>query len=92
MPPSELPDAAVPNARTYLVWSLGATVLCFLPMGLVALYFGLRVSRAVASGATEDAARLSRAARRWLIATVVVGVAIYAVIVIVFALLGAFSQ
>jgi len=89
---SELPQPArEPIARTYLVWSLAATVLCFLPVGLVALYFGLRVNQANAEGRSEDAARSSIVARRWLVATAIVGVLIYALVAIVLAVLGAFS-
>jgi len=66
-------------------------VLCFLPLGLVAVYYGLRVNSAVAGGRTADALRASRAGRRWLIATIVVGALLYLVLGSVFALLGAFS-
>lgn len=87
-PPLPAPESI---ARTYLVWSLAATVLCFLPVGLVAVYFGLRVNRANAEGRTQDANRSSRVARRWLVATAVIGIAIYALVASVLALLGAFS-
>ena len=71
---SELPQPAPePLARTYLVWSLVATVLCFLPVGLVALYFGFRANQANVEGRGDDAARASIVARRWLVATAIVG-------------------
>lgn len=93
---SELPESvagsAAPIARTYLPWALAATVLCFLPLGLVALYYGLRVNAAVGDGRLDVAVRCSRIARRWLIATVVIGVLIYLLLAAVFALLGAFSN
>ena len=93
---SELPESvagsAVPIARSYLSWALVATVLCFLPLGLVSLYYGLRVNRAIGEGRLDDAGRCSRIARRWLIATVVMGVLIYLLLATVFALLGAFSR
>lgn len=75
----------------YLGWGLAATVLCFLPMGLVALYFGLRTNRAMAEGRVEDAQRDSRRARGWLVATAVVGLLVWASLVLVVLLLGAFS-
>jgi hypothetical protein len=84
-------DSAAPIARSYLAWALAATVLCFLPLGLIALFFGMRVNTAVAEGRPDDAARASRAARRWLVATVVVGLLIYLLLGVTFALLGAFS-
>lgn len=89
--PEPPPEPSTPTVRTYLSWALVATVLCFLPLGLVALYFGLRVNGAIAGGRRDDAARYSRIARRWLVATVLVGALIYAIVVIVFALLGAYS-
>ena len=89
-PPAE--SAAAPGApRAYLGWGLAATVLCFLPLGLITLYYGFRTSRAFAEGRTADAARSSRVTRRWLVATIVVGVLVYLIIAAVLALLGAFS-
>lgn len=89
---SEPENPPAPPIRTYLGWALAATVLCFLPLGLVSLYFGLRASQAVAEGRTEDAARKSRVARRWLIAAIAVGLLVYLVFAIAFAALGAFSS
>ncbi len=77
--------------RTYLGWAVAATVLCFLPLGLVALFFGLRTSSAVADGRLDDAVRSSRRARRWIVATVIVGGLTYLAIVGSLLLLGAFS-
>ncbi len=93
MPQTESPDdAALPIARTYLAWSLVATVLCFLPVGLVALYFGFRVHQANVDGRSEDAERSSIVARRWLVVTAIVGGLIYALVALVLAVLGAFSK
>ena len=78
--------------RAYLGWGLAATVLCFLPLGLVALYYGFRTNRAVLEGRLADAARESRVTRRWLVATIVVGILIYLVIAAALVLLGAFSS
>ena len=90
---SDPDDSARPVAppRTYLGWGIAATVLCFLPLGLVALYEGIGVDRAIADGQPELAARRSRRARRWLVATIVVGVVIWLVIGVAMAMLGAFS-
>ncbi len=86
------PDPAEPAPRTYLVWALAATVLCFLPLGLVALYYGLRVNRAVAEGRLADARHDSVIARGWLWATIVIGLLVWAFLAAAFALLGAFSD
>ena len=83
-------DSVAP--RTYLGWSLAATVLCFLPVGVVALVYGIRTGNAAAAGRSEDAARLSRSARRWLVATVVVGLALWLGLAGAVLLLGSFSS
>lgn len=80
------------GAKTYLGWSVLATVLCFLPLGLVAIYYGLRTSSALAHGDSDAAGHGSRVAKGWLIATLVVGLLIYLFLGAVFVLLGAFSE
>ncbi len=89
-PPAESSTGARPP-RAYLGWSLVATIACFLPLGLIALYYGFRTNRAIVEGRPDDAIRDSRVTRRWLLATAIVGVAVYLVIAAVFVLLGAFS-
>ena len=89
-PPAES-SVDVHPPRAYLGWSLAATVLCFVPAGLVALFYGFRTNRALSEGRFEDAVGLSRAARRWIIATVVIGILVYLFLVAVIVLMGAFS-
>ena len=90
-PPAEVPAAERPP-RAYLGWSLAATVACFLPLGLVAVYYGLRTNSAVLDGRPAEASRDSRRARRWLVATVLVGLLVYLILVGAFVMLGAFSS
>ena len=66
-------------------------MLCFLPLGLIALYYGFRTNRAMLDGRDEDARRSSRTTRRWLIATTVVGLLSWLLIGAAVLLLGAFS-
>jgi Interferon-induced transmembrane protein len=77
--------------RAYLGWGLAATVLCFLPLGLVTLYYGFRANRAIVDGRVEDAIHESHVTRGWLFATIVVGVLLYGFLAVVIGLLGAFS-
>jgi hypothetical protein len=89
-PPAEASPATRP--RSYLAWSVIAAIACFLPLGLVAVLYGIRTDRAVLDGRPVDAARLSRRARGWLIATVLLGVLVYAVLTAALVMLGAFSS
>jgi hypothetical protein len=75
--------------RSYLGWSIAAAVLCFLPTGVVAIWFGFQVNTSVQTGEDERAARASVLARRWLIVTVVLGILAWLVIAVVLGLLGA---
>lgn len=85
-------DPAEPAPRTYLAWALAATMLCFLPLGLVAVYYGLRVNRAVGEGRLADARHDSVIARGWLWAAIVIGLLVWTFLAVAFALLGAFSD
>ena len=77
---------------TYLGRAIAATAFCFLPFGLVAVYLGWRSAKATGNGDRVRAERSSKAARRWLIASVVFGVLIDLVIVASLGLLGAFPS
>lgn len=76
-------------ARTYLGWSIAAAVVCFLPIGLVAVWYGSRVMVFTEAGNQAAAQRASTLAKRWLIVTVIVGLLAWVVIAAVLALLGA---
>jgi Interferon-induced transmembrane protein len=89
-PPAESRDDAHPP-RSHLGWAVAAAVLFFLPVGLVAVYYALRTRSALAEGRPEDAARLARVARRWVIAAIVVGLLLDLALVAVVLMMGAFS-
>ncbi len=87
-------DAAAkpePAVTTHLGWAVASAMLCFLPLGLVAVAYAVSAHNAVARGESERAVRQARRAKRWLIATVVVGILLDLFLVAVFLLLGAFS-
>lgn len=88
-PVAETPD---PVVRTHLGWAVVATILCFLPLGLVGIYYAFRTQKDLSEGRLESASHHSRLAKGWVIATVVIGIAVYLFLVVVFALLGAFSR
>jgi uncharacterized membrane protein YjgN (DUF898 family) len=81
-----------PVIRTHLGWAVVSSMLCFLPLGLVAVYYALRVQKDMAAGDVDSAAHHSRVAKGWVIATIVIGILIYLFLTAVFALLGAFSR
>jgi hypothetical protein len=78
--------------RTNLCWAVLVSILCFLPLGLVAVVYGLRSSRSLAAGDPGRARALGRVARRWVIVTLVVGLLFNAALAALLALLGAFSS
>jgi hypothetical protein len=75
-----------------VVWSAAATVLCFLPLGLVALIYGFGAQRALEAGDRGLASHRGLVARRWLVATVVFGLAIDLLLAGALVVLGAFSH
>lgn len=76
---------------TRLGWAIAATALCFLPVGLVAVYHSLRCASLIEAADLEAAARASARAKNWLIATVVIGLLVDLFILLVLLLLGAFA-
>lgn len=74
------------------VWIIACTMLCFLPLGLVAIGFGLSADRARQAGDLERSRRAVRASRGWVIAAIVVGLLVDGVIAATLALLGAFPR
>ena len=77
---------------THLGVALALAIVCFLPLGLLAAWYGWRTARAVEAGDLVAARRDSTWASRWMIAAFVVGVVVDLGIMLVLGLLGAFPS
>lgn len=85
------PANASGDLRTYLGWAIASAVLCFLPTGLVSVYFAWKSQQALESGDRDTAVGLARRARRWFIGTVVIGGLLELLLLVVLMVLGAFG-
>jgi hypothetical protein len=56
---------------TYLPWAIATTLLCFIPAGIVSWVYAAQVARKWRTGDFQGAARASRRARNWAIASAV---------------------
>lgn len=88
---ADQPAAGTVSATPW-VWIIVCTMLCFLPLGLVAIGFGIRADRSRQAGDLERCRRAVRACRGWLIAAVVVGLLVDGIIAVTLLLLGAFPR
>jgi hypothetical protein len=86
--PRPTPSAPRPSL---LGWSIATAALCFLPLGLVAVYHSLRCASLIEAADLEGAARARARAKNWLIAAVVIGLLVDLFILLVLLLLGAFA-
>ena len=77
--------------RSYLAWSITATAILFLPLGLVALFFSLRTRALLSRGDLDGAQRASRVTFVMVVMTTVIGVIAYVLLVGALLALGAFG-
>jgi hypothetical protein len=84
-------DSAGNPPRTYLLWSVLAAALLFLPLGAVAVFFSLRTDLLLRRGDVARARKSSRIAFWSTISTAVVGVLVYVALIGALLALGAFS-
>lgn len=80
---------AVPS--THLNAAIAVTVLCFLPLGVVAIVYALRTADALSDGDLDRAQQAAGRARRWVRIAFVVGLVVWAFLLAIFLLLGAFG-
>jgi TRAP-type mannitol/chloroaromatic compound transport system permease small subunit len=73
------PTSAPPP--TYLAWAIVATVLFFLPFGVVSIVFASRVMSSYRTGDYAGAQDASHKARTWALWSTIVGVVVWVVLV-----------
>lgn len=80
-----------PMPQTYLVWSILVTILCCIPLGIVAIVYSSGVESAYNQGNYALAQAKSRKALNWIIASVVCGFVV-GILQVIYALsIGMFS-
>jgi len=57
-----------PKPENNLVWAVLCTVLCCMPLGIVAIVYSTKVDSAYAEGRQEDAQNYANKAKNWAIA------------------------
>ncbi len=62
--------------NTYLVWAILVTIFCCLPFGIVSIVYAAKVESAYARKEYEEAERVSKQARNWMLAGLISGVVI----------------
>jgi predicted secreted protein len=82
---SSLTGSAIPD---YLPWSIAATLLCCLPIGVAAIYYSIKANSARTAGNFETARSQAEIARKWLIAAVATGLVIGVIYFIMIGLAG----
>ena len=71
--------------HTWLVEAILATILCFLPFGIVAIVKAVQVSSAYDRGDYAEAVKCSRSAKTWVIWSVLCPIILYAGVIILLA-------
>lgn len=69
---SNIPDVGH-FAPSYLGWSIAVTLLCCIPLGIVAIFMSLRVNALNIQGDYDAAQRVSRRTELWIISAVTLG-------------------
>ena len=81
-PQAPWPGATAPPIQTYLVPAILVTLFCFLPTGIAAIVYATQVSSKRDTGDYIGAAGASKQARMWTIVSLIVGLAVVAIVVI----------
>ncbi|MFQ5505607.1 MAG: CD225/dispanin family protein [Planctomycetota bacterium] len=76
--PYPAPGAGGDRIPTHLGMAILTTLLCFPPLGIVAIVFSAKVNSRIAAGDIEGAREASRSAQNWCWAAVGIGVLLWA--------------
>lgn len=90
--PAPASFVAQPKPANYLVWSILATLLCCLPLGIVSIIFAAQVDTKFAAGDYAGAERSSKRAKMWALiafASGLIGLIAYIGMIVVFGTMGA---
>lgn len=71
---TEPPRPKEPMPKSFLVWSIVATLLCCMPAGVVAIIYSSMVAGKYYTGDYEGAKKCSERAEIWIIASIVLSV------------------
>ena len=71
-----------PHVPNYLAQAILVTIFCCLPSGIVSIVYAAQVNGKIASGDVKGAMRSSERAKLWAWASLGIGIAIYAIVVI----------
>jgi hypothetical protein len=66
----------------YLVWAILCTVLCCLPLGIVAIVYSTRVSGLWSQGRYAEAQAAADNAKKWAIIGAIVGAVVYVIAIV----------
>ncbi len=80
-----------PLPKNYLVWSILSTVLCCLPLGIVAIVYSTKVNDYYIMGLYNEAMRASAKAKQWCIYAVLSNFIVSAIYIILVLTLSASS-
>ncbi len=76
------------NWIPYLILSIISTVCCCIPVGIVAIFYTVKINTAVSSGDAESARHAANMAKIWIIVAVVVGIVVDLIAYFVFGMIG----
>ncbi len=75
--PAPMVQTPPPPPNNYLVWAILVTIFCCLPFGIVSIVYSAKVDSAYASKNYGEAMRVSRNAKNWMLAGLIIGAVCY---------------